>query len=72
MHDGVGAAHDGDVAFPEHQIAALQPYHRRNVERSAKAVLLHVAVARQPMPAAFNAIWTRPSNRCEAALAAHR
>jgi hypothetical protein len=25
MHDGVGAANDRDMAFPEYEVAALEP-----------------------------------------------
>ena len=46
MNDGVGVAHDRDMAFPEDQIAALQFLRFRRVQRPAEAVLLHVAVAR--------------------------
>ena len=46
VHDGVGIAHDRDMAFPEDQVAALQVLHFRCAQRSAEAVLLHVAVAR--------------------------
>src|SRR6266850_2752255 len=46
VDDGVGVAHDGDMAFPEHQIAAPQFLRFRRIQCPAKAVLLHVAVAR--------------------------
>ena len=47
VNDGVGIAHDRDVAFPENQIAALQ-FGRfgAGAQILAEPVLLHVAVAR--------------------------
>src|SRR3981081_2157268 len=46
VNDAVGSAHDGAVAFPENQIAALQSFGFRRIQYPAEPILLHVAVAR--------------------------
>ena len=45
VNDRVGIAHDRDMAVPEDQIAALQFFRFRCIQRTAEAILLHVAVA---------------------------
>src|SRR5664280_3400739 len=46
VNDAVGIPHNSYMAFPEHQIAALQFAGFRQPQYSAEAILLHVAVAR--------------------------
>src|SRR5882757_8605213 len=46
VDDGVAVAGDCDMAFPEDQIAALQPFGFRRTQGAAETRLLHVAVAR--------------------------
>src|SRR5262249_38882785 len=46
VHDGLGVANDGDMAFPEDQVATPEMLRFRDAERAAEPVALHVAVAR--------------------------
>jgi len=46
VNDGIVVACDRHMAFPENQVAALEFFRLSLIQRPAKAILLHVAVAR--------------------------
>ena len=60
VNDGAAIAHDGDMALPEDQIAALQLASLMRLQRAAEARLLHVAVARAADAGGVSETCTRP------------